>query len=222
LARKSIPHGNRGATRREEYAEATRRAIIEAARELFVKRGYFATKVEDIAALARVAPVTVYSAAGGKHELLRTLMDRSTMAPIVDATLRRVQELDDPRTIVHLVANGVRTMREEFGDIMYLMLVTAPHDQTVAENLAIATARYREAFVPIARRLMDLGALRDGMDLQQAVDVFWFYLGYWGLFTLRNDNGWTYTQAERWLRDAACQALLRGYGPQLHDEAADA
>ena len=36
-----------GTSRREEYAEATRRAILEAARQLFSERGYFATKVDD-------------------------------------------------------------------------------------------------------------------------------------------------------------------------------
>ena len=53
-----------GGTRREEYAEATRQAILEAARRLFRERGYFATKVDEIAAMARVAPATVYAVDG--------------------------------------------------------------------------------------------------------------------------------------------------------------
>jgi hypothetical protein len=39
---------------------------------------------------------------------------------------------------------------------------------------------------------MDLGALREELDLNQAVDVFWFYFGYSGLFTLHDENGWSY------------------------------
>ena len=54
-------------SRREEYAEATRQAIVGAARRLFSERGYFATKVDDIAALARVAPATVYAVSGPHH-----------------------------------------------------------------------------------------------------------------------------------------------------------
>jgi hypothetical protein len=42
-----------------------------------------------------------------------------------------------------------------------VLLNTAPHDKAVCESLAIATTRYRNAFVPIARRLMNLGALRE-------------------------------------------------------------
>ena len=65
-------------SRREEYAEATRQAIVGAARRLFSERGYFATKVDDIAALARVAPATAYAVSGGKQGLLRTLTETAT------------------------------------------------------------------------------------------------------------------------------------------------
>ena len=61
-------------TRRDEYAAATRQAILDAARKLFAERGYFATKVDDIAAKARVAPATVYAVTGGKYGLLTELI----------------------------------------------------------------------------------------------------------------------------------------------------
>jgi hypothetical protein len=59
-----------------------------------------------------------------------------------------------------------------------------------------------------------LGALREGMDVKQAADVFWFYFGYAGLFTLVDDNGWSYERAERWLCEEASRALLRGRTPK--------
>ena len=198
-----------GISRREEYAEATRRAIVAAARRLFSERGYFATKVDEIAALARVAPATVYAVSGGKQGLLRTLMETVTTDPIVESMIRRVAQLDDPLVILNLVAATVRSVREEAGDIMRVLLNTAPHDKAVSESLAIATTRYRKAFVPIAQRLMDLGALREGFDLDQTVDVLWFYFGYSGLFTLHDENGWSYERAERWLCNEASRALLR-------------
>lgn len=198
-----------GISRREEYAEATRRAIVAAARQLFSEHGYFATKVDEIAALARVAPATVYAVSGGKQGLLRTLMETVITDPIVEATTERVAQLDDPSVILNLVAKTVRGMREESGDVMRVLLNTAPHDKAVFESLGIATARHRKAFVPIAQRLMDLGALRDGFDLDQVVDVLWFYFGYSGLFTLHDENGWSYDRAERWLCDEASRALLR-------------
>ena len=92
-------------------------------------------------------------------------------------------------------------MQEQFGDV-----VRVPHDKAVCESLAIVTTRYRNAFVPIARRLEEL-------DLNQAVDVLWFYFGYSGLFTLHDENGWSYERAEHWLCREANRALLRDYTP---------
>jgi hypothetical protein len=60
---------------------------------------------------------------------------------------------------------------------------------------------------------MDLGALREEFDLNQAVDVFWFYFGYSELFTLHNENGGSYERAEHWLCREASQALLRDSTP---------
>ena len=196
-------------SRRQEYAEATRQAIVDAARKLFSTKGYFSTTVDEIAALARVAPATVYAVSGGKQGLLRTLMDIWTTAPIVETTVGSVENLDEASAIIELVAATCRSMREEYGDIIRVILNTAPHDAEVAETLSIATARYRKALIQIGRHLANLGALRKTMDVNQAVDVLWFYFGYSGLFTLVDDNGWSYERAEKWLRDEARRALLR-------------
>jgi AcrR family transcriptional regulator len=196
-------------SRREEYAEATRKAIFDAARRLFTERGYFATKVDDIAALARVAPATIYAVSGGKETLLRAMMDLSTTDPIVEKTLAHIDTLDQPDEILRVVASVCRQMREEFGDIMRVMLATAPHDETVAQSLATATDRYREALRRTSQRLEGLGGLREGLDVRQAVDVLWFYFGYWGMFVLLDENDWSYDQAEKWLCEESSRALLK-------------
>ena len=195
-------------TRRQEYAQATRQAILDAARRLFAERGYFATKVDDIAAEARVAPATVYAVTGGKQGLLGELITTWTTDPVVDATLGATAASDDPAGIIDEVASSSRRMREQFADVIRVMLATAPHDQAIAGQLASATAVYRAAFVPIAERLAQLGALRDGIDTAHAVDVLWFYFGYSSYFTLHDDNGWSYQQAERWLAGQARRELL--------------
>jgi AcrR family transcriptional regulator len=58
-------------TRRQEQAAETRLRIIDAARELFVAKGYGRTTIAEIAAAAGVAVETVYSAFRNKHTLLR-------------------------------------------------------------------------------------------------------------------------------------------------------
>ncbi|WP_174188426.1 TetR/AcrR family transcriptional regulator [Nocardia barduliensis] len=194
-------------SRRAEYAEATRIAIVDAARELFARQGYFATTVDEIAKLARVAPATVYAVGGGKQGLLRTLVDLWSEAPVVAETLERQARLTDPEQIVRHAAASVRLMREHYGDIMRVVLATAPHNTEANDALSIATKRYRDAITALAARLNDVGGLPPDTTIERAVDILWFYFGYAGYFTLVDDNGWTFDQAERWLADQALTAL---------------
>jgi AcrR family transcriptional regulator len=201
--------GTGPASRRAEYAETTRCAIIEAARRLFSEKGYFAARVEDIAAAARVAPATIYAVTGGKQGLLCTLIDEATTAPVVAASADRIAQARDGAEVLAAVAEANRAMLESSGDIMRVMLSTAPHEKVAAEALYRATARYRAALAGAADRLLALGALRDGIDAAEAVGILWFYFGYAGMPTLVEDNGWSHDKAEAWLRAAAGQALLR-------------
>jgi len=97
---------SRKPSRRQEYAQATRQAIVDAARKLFAERGYFATRVEDIAGEARVAPATVYAVTGGKQGLLDELIATWTTDPIVAATIGRTVTSSDPEWIIREVASA--------------------------------------------------------------------------------------------------------------------
>lgn len=198
--------GTRG--RRADYAALTRQAITDSARRLYAAKGFFATTVEDIATDARVAPATVYASCGGKHGLLRALMDQWQNAPAIQATYDRVAALSDGEEILRLTAAGTREVREQWGDIMRVILATAPNDPRVAEALAAATANYRHGMELTARRLADIGALRNGLGAADATDILWFYFGYSSYFTLADENGWSLERAERWLLAQARSALL--------------
>ncbi len=206
-------------SRRAEYAEATRQAIIDAARLLFANEGYFSTTVEEIAQQARVAPATVYAVAGGKQGLIRTLVDVWSRAPIIAESLARQHLLADPDEILRHAASTVRSMREEYGDIMRMLLATAPSNPAAGEGLRIATERYRAAITAVAGRLSETGGLHPDMSIERASDILWFYLGYSGFFTLVDDNGWSYDQAEKWLITQAQVALQQGPGQDDGDPA---
>ena len=53
--------------------------------------------MDEVAALARVSPATVYAVAGGKQGLLHTLVDDWTQAPEVDEAYRAIEASDDCR-----------------------------------------------------------------------------------------------------------------------------
>src|SRR5713226_1683398 len=62
-------------TRRAEQARATRRRIAGQAQELFLRQGYAATTLDQIAASAGVAVQTVYFHFGNKATVLKQIVD---------------------------------------------------------------------------------------------------------------------------------------------------
>ena len=60
---------------RDEQARRTRRAVVTAARELFLAQGYAATTIDAIAEAAHVSRRTVFNAVGGKLALLKLALD---------------------------------------------------------------------------------------------------------------------------------------------------
>lgn len=73
-------------TRRDEYAELTRGALLDAAQELFVGAGYDDTSIDDIARLARVSKGAVYHHFSDKRNLFAEVFRRNS-----EETLERVR-----------------------------------------------------------------------------------------------------------------------------------
>lgn len=65
------------ATLRSQHAEATRRAVLTAARSLFGAKGYAQTSVDEIADAARVTKGAVYHHFAGKEALFRAVYDEA-------------------------------------------------------------------------------------------------------------------------------------------------
>jgi AcrR family transcriptional regulator len=196
-------------SRRAEYAAATRRAIGEAARELFTTKGYFATTVDDVAEAARVAPATVYAVAGGKQGLLKAIIEARTSAPDVEETYARIAGMPDAEELLRFITHATRVRFENARDLMRIVTDTAPHDATAAQALRTAHASLRRGLSHTARRLAELGALRRGIDEREATDILWFYLSNGAYFSLADGNTWPLDKAEQWLCESLRTALLR-------------
>jgi AcrR family transcriptional regulator len=150
--------------RRAEYAEATRRAVMEVARRLFIERGFFATTVREIADAARVSPATVYAVGGGKEALLQGWMQEWLTGPAFAESYARLYALDDADAILRMTAEVVGKLRSDWGDIMRVAVTTAPHHKEVANSLQLAREQYQRGFTNIANRLSELGALKMALD----------------------------------------------------------
>jgi AcrR family transcriptional regulator len=63
-------------SRRAEYTESTRDAVLDAAAELFVGRGYLRTSLDEVAAAARVTKGAIYHHFTNKAALMAALIER--------------------------------------------------------------------------------------------------------------------------------------------------
>ncbi|MER7927215.1 helix-turn-helix domain-containing protein [Streptomyces sp. NPDC096057] len=200
--------------RRAEYAQATRRAILDAARELFVQKGYFGTKVEEIARAARVAPATVYAVGGGKNGLLRTLVESGTTADDIPEILARIESFTEPRELIHFIVQASRGKFEEWSDLMRQVAAAAPQEPRVREIQLIAHQGLRGGLALTAGRLAAMGALRADIDAARATDVLWIHLCNAAYFIRTDDLGWTLDESEAWLNETLPALLLtRGDTP---------
>ena len=74
-------------TRREEYSEATKRALLDAATSLFATRGFRETSLDEVAERCRVTKGAVYHHFQSKQALFEAVLDELSLATC-DAILR--------------------------------------------------------------------------------------------------------------------------------------
>jgi AcrR family transcriptional regulator len=195
--------------RREEYPEQTRAAVVAAARQLFAESGFFQTKVEQIARLSRVSPATVYAQCGGKHGLLRSLMDSWTQAPLIVESLRESLAADDPVLVMQTLSTAYLRITEQWGDVIQVVINVAPHDDEAGQVLATARQRHDNNLTAICRHLEDTGALRGDVDARLATRIITYYYGIDGLLRIRDVFGWSLERSNEWALAHASAAVLR-------------
>ena len=201
--------------RREEYPDQTRAAVIAAARRLFAENGFFQTKVEQIAKLSRVSPATVYAQCGGKHGLLRSLMDSWTQAPIVAEAQRASLAATDAVLVMQVLGAAYLQIIKQWGDVVQVVIDVAPHDDGSGAVLATAQRRHNRSLTAICRHLEDIGALRDDVDARLASRIITYYYGIDGLLRTRDVFGWSLERSNEWLLARASAAVLRSTAEAL-------
>ena len=80
-----------------------RAAILRAATRVFARRGFFNSKVSDIAAEAGIADGTVYLYFKGKDDILHSIFDQA-MAEFIAEGKRELDALSDPTEKLRRIA----------------------------------------------------------------------------------------------------------------------
>lgn len=198
--------------RRAVQARETRRAILDAAHELFVATGYAATTIQAIAERGGVAVQTVYAVFGSKRELLRQLIERTIagddeLVPITErATAQSVAGEPNARRRAELDAALSRSIIERIAPIVRVAAEAAASDPELAAMMEAVKAARRQEMTAAARML----AGPDGLRVSQEEAAATLYVLYSPQVAdmLLGDYGWSPECYEEWLARMILQAVL--------------
>lgn len=98
MSRSNRPNGQQKA-----FVSDKREAILRAAIKVFASKGYFNSKVADIAKEAGIADGTVYLYFKSKDEILRSFFNRA-MEDFIGEGRRQLAELDSPEEKIRRIA----------------------------------------------------------------------------------------------------------------------
>jgi AcrR family transcriptional regulator len=203
---------------RERQASVTRRAVLDAARELFIAQGYRATTVEEIAQRAGVSKPTVFGAVGNKQLVLRAVRDTAIAgddAPVPVArrsATGRIRAEPDQRRAVQLLARhltGVASRYAQINEVLHAAADGGEQDlrelwQT-EEDQRLTGARF---WVDV---LTGKGPLRPGLRHDDAVDVMWLLMSPDNYYRLVHQRQWTTAKYQRWLAASITQLLFASH-----------
>jgi AcrR family transcriptional regulator len=200
---------------RTAQAMATRRSIIAAATRLFVEDGYGATTIDAVADAAGVSRKTVFTAVGGKLDLLKVALDWAVAGDDVPVALadrtamRQLMEQADPAVLLNGLACSLVAIAERVGPLFGALEAAAGMDPA-ARDLVEESHRLRLADArKVVRRLRDLNALTAHITSREAVDLVWLAMDPALFDRLVLVRGWTINRFGEWLGQSLCRQLLR-------------
>jgi TetR/AcrR family transcriptional regulator, regulator of cefoperazone and chloramphenicol sensitivity len=194
---------------RRRQAEETRSKVVEAARRLFAHNGFAATTIADVAREAGVSQQTIYGGFGGKQGLVVALIDLIDRDSDVPASLGRLLASDDPDEILDLAARIPRSVVERSGDLIVALAGAAPTDEAAAAAIAEGRKRHDAALAHAVSRLHGMGALREGVDADEAAAAFATLTSDSTFARLTERHGWDLDTCERWMRETLRTLYLR-------------
>jgi AcrR family transcriptional regulator len=197
---------------RDAQAAATRARVINAAQDLFERRGYTRTTVNDIADAAGVSPETIYKSLGGKSGLLDAILDAAIAGPTgVPYDEQRVwQDIADLPTpserLRAYVAFCCETLRRTRP--VHAIIRSAAETEPRASELRARQLRVR--LTRNARYLDDFvgDALRQSLTLKEAAEHYCALSSPEMYEFLTVQLGWSDRRYERWLAATTHRELL--------------
>lgn len=191
-----------------------RRAVIDAARNLFLKRGYGATTIDAISAGSDVPPATVYRLFSSKRGILKALLDVSIVGDddqVPMAERPHVQSLladPDPKNTVANFVNVAAEVNTRTAAIYRILTSAAASDGDAATLLDELTRQRQQGQGLVARALARRRALRPALGERDAGDIIHALMSPEVYRLLVVDRGWPPERYKTWLTETLVSQLL--------------
>jgi AcrR family transcriptional regulator len=199
--------------RRAREKEELREKILDAARELFVERGYEAVTMRQIAEAIEYSPTAIYLHFEDKLALVRSLCDRDFSA--LGKRFQKIAAIADP-------VERLRRSGQAYAEFalrnpqQYRYMFLTPHPPIDPADSKIDRDNPREDAYAFLRwtvsEAIAAGRLRPGLDDPELVSqIVW--AGVHGIVSLRitnNSDKWVAWRSEKKTVEAMIETLLRG------------
>lgn len=201
--------GDEGGSGRREQARTrlARRAVVDAARSLFLEHGFAAATVEAISDRSGVPQATVYRLFGSKVGILRSLLDTSIAGddePVAVADRPAVAAAfasADPAAMIDGIAGITTAINERTNDVYAVLVEAAASDADAGALLATLREQRAQGQGGLVRALAGAGALREGVTARDAADRVHALMSPEVYRLLVVERGWAPARYRRWLAE---------------------
>jgi AcrR family transcriptional regulator len=200
-------------TPRAQSARATRRRVIEAAHELFLKQGFPATTIREVAERAGVSAETVYKSFGGKAGLLKAAYDVAMAGddepvPIADRPqVKAVQAATTPAASAAAYADLAESLVRRAGPLTRVVLAGRGASTEVEDFVETTDKERLMGANGVVSHWATKGWLRPGLSPKRAGDLVWMLTSP-AVYLMSVDRGWTTREYRDWLAGAILSLVL--------------
>jgi len=199
---------------RQARTRRTRAAVVDAARSLFVERGYAATTIEAISDRSDTPQATIYRLFASKLGILKAVLDISiggddeAVSMADRPQVRALISDEDPKKRLAGFAALLREVMARVGPVHRILADAARSDEDAASLLAEIARQRHEGQRRIARSLARSGTLKPGLRERDAADIIHAIASpeVYGLLVL--DRGWSGERYKKWLSSILIDQLL--------------
>lgn len=167
----------RNADLNERMREAQRARILSSSLRLFVRRGFAATRIADIASHAEISQGLLYRYFPSKDDILVALLEESL--PRMDAAARQLESMEAPaadkiRLALRALLGGLRE-RDDTG-LHHMLVAMVSASEAIPDAARALIGRHaRKPYAAMGRifaKGQEEGSVRDG-DPKELALLFW-------------------------------------------------